>query len=232
MMEVWSNFAWLFTAFHTLDTHGQVVSTISTPRSLSSVISCTDAPNAGRITTSPALTREKSLPSGDSGMSWTSISVSLSLTVGLWMISLVMCRSRSGKVALASYAICTARSTPQQNPYDTASLTVKSPTVRWWPSSRSWAMSPRAEYPTPSRSIWPLLVSLLFGRLMYRWVFCSSRRNRAALNFSSGACHRFGVGPSASREAASRMYRCRDRITSTAPSPRSPVAAASFAASR
>ena len=49
------------------------------------------------------------------------------LTDGLWMISLVTCSLRSGYARRASYAICTARSTPQQKPYASASRTVTSP---------------------------------------------------------------------------------------------------------
>jgi hypothetical protein len=49
------------------------------------------------------------------------------LTDGLWMISLVMCSFWPGYARRASYAICTARSTPQQYPYASASFTVTSP---------------------------------------------------------------------------------------------------------
>ncbi len=38
------------------------------------------------------------------------------LTAGLWMISFVTCREALGYCFLASYAICTALSTPQQYP--------------------------------------------------------------------------------------------------------------------
>ena len=64
MMEVNSLRLCASTAFHTLETQGHVVSTIPTPLSTRSFISCTLAPNAGRITTSPSFTPLKSFPSG------------------------------------------------------------------------------------------------------------------------------------------------------------------------
>ena len=116
MMDVNSLRVCASTAFHTLLTHGHVVSTMFTPLSLSSFISCTDAPNAGRMTTSPSWHPLKSFPASVSSMNWTPISPRRSLTVGLWMISLVIQRLESGNCLRASYAICTARSTPQQKP--------------------------------------------------------------------------------------------------------------------
>ena len=46
----------------TLETHGHVVSTVVTPLASSSSISSKEAPNAGRITTSPSATVSKRLP--------------------------------------------------------------------------------------------------------------------------------------------------------------------------
>ena len=84
MMEVCPLRAWLSTAFQTLLTQGQVVSTIWTSRSFSSRISCTEAPKAGRMTTSPLRTAEKSLsaPSLGASMKKTSISLSRWFTPG------------------------------------------------------------------------------------------------------------------------------------------------------
>lgn len=60
---------------HTHLTQGHVVSTICTCRSDSSSISCTLAPKAGRMTTSPCFTLLKSLlPSSAASINWTSIS--------------------------------------------------------------------------------------------------------------------------------------------------------------
>ena len=113
MMEVNSLRLCASTAFHTLLTHGHVVSTMDTPFSASIFISNTEAPNAGRITTSPSLTSEKSFLRVSS-MNFTPMSASRLFTVGLWMISLVMWICSSGNCLRASYALCTARSSPQQ----------------------------------------------------------------------------------------------------------------------
>ena len=92
MTDVCSLRAWPSTAFQTLATQGHVVSTIWTPRSDSSFISCTEAPKAGRITTSLGCTPEKSFPFPfTSWMMEMSISWRRRLTAGLWMISLVTC---------------------------------------------------------------------------------------------------------------------------------------------
>ena len=71
-----------------------------------------------------------------------SISASLWFTFGLWMISFVMCRRLPGYALRASYAIWTARSTPQQYPYDSASRTVTSPCFHSFPCSFICATSP------------------------------------------------------------------------------------------
>lgn len=52
------------------------------------------------------------------------------------MISLVMYTLLLGKALRASYAILTARSTPQQYPLALASLTVTSPCFHTFPFSR------------------------------------------------------------------------------------------------
>ena len=90
MIEVKLCFLCFSTVFHTLDTQGQVVSTMWHPRSLSSCISCTVAPKAGRITTSPLATSEKSFTPPSTGMNCTFMSRRWSFTEGLWMISLVI----------------------------------------------------------------------------------------------------------------------------------------------
>lgn len=70
------------------------------------------------------------------------------------MISLVIHIRCVGYCARASYAICTARSTPQQKPYDCASRSVTSPRVCVLPAAFMAATRPPVETaPTPAASI-------------------------------------------------------------------------------
>ena len=68
------------------------------------------------MTTSPFPTPLKSFPSFVSSMKFTPMSPRRLFTVGLWMISFVIHSFASGYCFRASYAIWTARSTPQQKP--------------------------------------------------------------------------------------------------------------------
>jgi len=69
------------------------------------------------------------------------------------MISFVIQSFDSGNCFLASYAICTARSTPQQNPYASASLNVIPSRTYANPFSFIVATSPVFEYEIPSFAI-------------------------------------------------------------------------------
>mmetsp|Transcript_5507 Transcript_5507/g.16274 ORF Transcript_5507/g.16274 Transcript_5507/m.16274 type:complete len:212 (-) Transcript_5507:325-960(-) len=103
MIAVWP-FSLLFsTEFHTLETQGHVVSTIWTSLSLRKAISSMEAPKAGRMTTSPFSTLEKSFWPAASTLTNSKPSFSrFSLTSGLWMISLVTHTFLSGKKLRAS----------------------------------------------------------------------------------------------------------------------------------
>mmetsp|Transcript_61761 Transcript_61761/g.159336 ORF Transcript_61761/g.159336 Transcript_61761/m.159336 type:complete len:202 (+) Transcript_61761:59-664(+) len=103
MMTVWPFSLVFSTEVQTLDTQGQVVSTICTFLSFRRAISSTEAPKAGKSTTSPSCTTEKSLvPSSRTGTKPTPMSLRFLFTDWLWMISLVPQIFLSGKKLRAS----------------------------------------------------------------------------------------------------------------------------------
>mmetsp|Transcript_13610 Transcript_13610/g.27610 ORF Transcript_13610/g.27610 Transcript_13610/m.27610 type:complete len:316 (-) Transcript_13610:93-1040(-) len=127
MIDVMPAFWCLSTVVHTLETHGQVVSTVVTPFESSNCISSSEAPKAGRITTSPSPMVSNRLPFlalPSFSKNFTSISPSSSLTPGLWISSLVMCIVLSGNWSRAAHASSIDRSTPQQKPNSLASTNV------------------------------------------------------------------------------------------------------------
>mmetsp|Transcript_65320 Transcript_65320/g.204688 ORF Transcript_65320/g.204688 Transcript_65320/m.204688 type:complete len:287 (-) Transcript_65320:327-1187(-) len=103
IMEVWPLLLLFSTEVQTFATQGQVVSTIVAFLSFKKAISSTDAPNAGRTTTSPSEMPEKSFPPpGSVFTNWKPIWSRFSFTSGLWMISFVTQILLSGKKFRAS----------------------------------------------------------------------------------------------------------------------------------